>query len=356
MATAGGREGDGSAHDGAVMETASDASLCKLSASALGYFRDPFVQFFVKSPSRRMPIINRGYYARVAAVETLLTKFLAAAETPDGKKKQVVILGAGLDTMFFRLKEAGGLAQCEYFELDFPDVTMQKVAVMRRRKALAALVGLDSTEAFMAAVSSGECLLCGYELVRMGDVIAVLLITQIVLLFPGYSELNANGYHLLPCDLRDMESTKAKLEAAGIDKRCECNRISAGCAAGISIEPLPFCLTHCRHDCSAPTLFISECVLIYMDAHFSSRVISWSAEFFDDVGYVLYEQILPDDAFGRVMMANIKARGCDLLSIRDYPTLEAQIARFREHNFEAVQAWDMNEIYYQFLDAAERIK
>lgn len=154
MATVG---GDGSAHDGAVMETASDASLCKLSASTLGYFRDPFVQFFVKSPSRRMPIINRGYYARVAAMEMLLTKFLAA-ETPGGKK-QVVILGAGLDTMFFRLKEAGRLAQCEYFELDFPDVTMQKVAVMRRRKALAALVGLDSNDAFMAAVSSGECLL-----------------------------------------------------------------------------------------------------------------------------------------------------------------------------------------------------
>lgn len=154
--------GHGSVHDGAVMETASDASLCKLSASALGYFHDPFVQFFVKSPSRRMPIINRGYYARVAAMEMLLTKFLAAV-TPNGKKKQVVILGAGLDTMFFRLKEAGRLAQCEYFELDFPDVTMQKVAVMRRRKALAALVGLDSNDAFMAAVSSGECLLLSVQ-------------------------------------------------------------------------------------------------------------------------------------------------------------------------------------------------
>lgn len=146
------------AHDSAVMETASDASLCKLSASSLGYFRDPFVQFFVKSPSRRMPIINRGYYARVAAIETLLSKFLASESA---QRKQVVILGAGLDTMFFRLKEAGRLAQCEYFELDFPDVTLQKVMVMKRRKALAALVGLDSNDAFMAAVSSGMCV-CAY--------------------------------------------------------------------------------------------------------------------------------------------------------------------------------------------------
>lgn len=140
-------------HDSAVMETAADASLCKLSASTLGYYRDPFVQFFVKSPSRRMPIINRGYYARVAAVETLVRKFVAASDAHT--KTQVVVLGAGHDTMFFRLQEAGQLAHCTYFELDFPDVTRQKVAVMKRRKALAALVGLDSSDAFLAAVSSG---------------------------------------------------------------------------------------------------------------------------------------------------------------------------------------------------------
>lgn len=101
---------------------------------------------------------------------------------------------------------------------------------------------------------------------------------------------------------------------------------------------------------------MSEVVLVYMAAEFSSRVISWSTELFDDVSFVVYEQILPDDAFGRVMMTNIKARGCELLSIRDYPTLAAQIARFRAHDFEAVQAWDMNQIYYQYLDAAERAK
>lgn len=33
------------------------------------------------------------------------------------------------------------------------------------------------------------------------------------------TELHAAGYHLLACDLRDIEGTKAKLEAAGIDRR-----------------------------------------------------------------------------------------------------------------------------------------
>ncbi|KAG7395975.1 Leucine carboxyl methyltransferase 1 [Phytophthora boehmeriae] len=269
-------------HDSAVRDTASDASLCKLSASQLGYYVDPFVQFFVKSPSRRMPIINRGYYARVAAVESLVRRFLASGDDPQ-TKKQVVILGAGLDTMFFRLKSQGLLANCEYFELDFPDVTMQKVSAVKRRKPLHSLLGLR------------------------------------------YTELNVDGYHLLPCDLRDLEATSAKLETAGID-------------------------------CTAPTLFVSECVLIYMEAKFSTQLVAWASLYFGDVSFALYEQILPDDAFGRVMMANIKARGCDLLSIHDFPTVDAQIARFTEHNYEVAQCWDMNKIYYHYLDPSERVK
>lgn len=139
------------AHDRAVMETASDASLCKLSASALGYFEDPFVQYFVKSPSRRMPIINRGYYARVAAIESLVTRFLQSTE----QRKQVVILGAGLDTMGFRLRKAQQLGHCEYFELDFPDVTLQKVMTIKKRKPLAALLGLPDDQSVRAAISAG---------------------------------------------------------------------------------------------------------------------------------------------------------------------------------------------------------
>jgi MoxR-like ATPase len=111
-----------------------------------------------------------------------------------------------------------------------------------------------------------------------------------------------------------------------------------------------------RFSPSVPTLFVSECVLIYMEAQYSREWIQWSSDYFTDVSYALYEQILPDDAFGRVMMANIKARGCDLLSIGDYPTIDAQLDRFRVHRFEHVQCWDMNDIYYKYLDAEERAK
>lgn len=107
---------------------------------------------------------------------------------------------------------------------------------------------------------------------------------------------------------------------------------------------------------SVPTLFVSECVLIYMEAQFSTRLVEWAASHIADASFVLYEQILPDDAFGRVMMSNIKARGCDLLSIHEFPTVDAQIKRFTDHQFEMAQCWDMNDVYYKFLDPAERAK
>lgn len=167
-------------HDSAVMQTASDASLCKLSASNLGYYVDPYVQYFVKAPSRRMPLINRGYYARVASVESLVTKFVqrescdsangngdatTSSTTSTNVRSQVVMLGAGLDTMFFRLQKAGVLdATTTYFELDFPDVTRAKVSVIRRRKELSQLLGFNTSQELQQAVSLGTSLTVGRPL------------------------------------------------------------------------------------------------------------------------------------------------------------------------------------------------
>lgn len=139
--------------DHAVMETASDASLCKLSAKTLGYFTDPFIQYFVKSPSRRMPLINRGYYARVTAIEQVVQRFMEAHQA---QKFQIVILGAGLDTMYFRLRDQEKIpSQCEYYELDFAEVTKQKTMTIRRRKPLMTVLGLQSAMDLEAACSLG---------------------------------------------------------------------------------------------------------------------------------------------------------------------------------------------------------
>lgn len=55
-----------------------------------------------------------------------------------------------------------------------------------------------------------------------------------------------------------------------------------------------------------PTLVLSECVLIYMDAEFGDRIIQWFGQQVPSAAFITYEQILPDDAFGRVMLQNLE--------------------------------------------------
>lgn len=56
---------------------------------------------------------------------------------------------------------------------------------------------------------------------------------------------------------------------------------------------------------SVPTLFISECVLIYLPPQNGSAVIEWAAKTFPCGAFCTYEQINPDDPFGQVMVSNI---------------------------------------------------
>jgi len=70
--------------DEAVQATNDDASICKRSAVHLGYWSDPFLQYFMRGPViRKPPEINRGYYARTHGVYRLILKTLEKIATSD---------------------------------------------------------------------------------------------------------------------------------------------------------------------------------------------------------------------------------------------------------------------------------
>ncbi|KAI5795571.1 hypothetical protein EDC01DRAFT_56907 [Geopyxis carbonaria] len=82
--------------DAAIIGTNNSSIVSKRSVERL-YSNDnehQFLRYFVRKPQRRSPIINRGYWLRMQAVEYVVHSFLRA-ELPVPKKKVVVNLGCG---------------------------------------------------------------------------------------------------------------------------------------------------------------------------------------------------------------------------------------------------------------------
>ncbi|GER27386.1 leucine carboxyl methyltransferase [Striga asiatica] len=172
---------DNRSNRAAVQATNDDASASKLSCVKKGYMKDDYIHLFVKRPVRRSPIINRGYFARYAALRKLLYEFLDCGENMDEKnKKQILSLGAGFDTTFFQLQDEGK-APYLYVELDFKEVTSKKAALVWNSVQLRSKVG----EAASISQEKGEVL---------GD-----------------------HYKLLPVDLRDIEKLDDIILLASMD-------------------------------------------------------------------------------------------------------------------------------------------
>lgn len=103
--------------DDAIRETDSDAAGSRLyvgqlgeililrSAVNQGYLADPFVTLLHRPPrgaqTRRAPLINVGTHHRTWAIDRLVDRFLRSGLP--GQRKQIVSLGAGSDTRYWRL-------------------------------------------------------------------------------------------------------------------------------------------------------------------------------------------------------------------------------------------------------------
>ncbi|KAH7387604.1 hypothetical protein KP509_16G032100 [Ceratopteris richardii] len=249
--------------------------------------QDAYIQYFVRKPTRRSPIINRGYYARWASIRKLLLQFLEAGSSSNNQhKKQIVSLGAGFDTLFFQLQDENHAPHL-VLEVDFKEVTSKKAIIIDTYEPLRAKLGSNSD------ISKEQ------------------------------GKIFSDHYKLLPADLRDLSSLDLILDQANIDP-------------------------------SLPTLILAECVLIYLDPDVSRALVQWAGKKFPNSIFIVYEQIHPDDGFGRQMLKNLESRGCPLLGLHDTPTLEAKIRRFIDHGWQRSEALDMDVIYNQHIDQKDR--
>uniref|UniRef100_A0A8C8AFF1 tRNA wybutosine-synthesizing protein 4 n=1 Tax=Otus sunia TaxID=257818 RepID=A0A8C8AFF1_9STRI len=163
----------------AVQGTGGSSAVSKCSAAARGYIQDRFLRLLVGRQRRRAPLVHRGYYIRARAVDHCVRDFLL--KTQGCPRTQILSLGAGFDSLYFRLKDVGLLHHTVVYEVDFPNVACQKAALIKRMKELSALVG----------DAGGERL--------------------------GVITLSGEDYKLLGVDLSELSELERALEEAGLD-------------------------------------------------------------------------------------------------------------------------------------------
>ena len=104
--------------DEAVIATNDDATACKRSAVHFGYIDDPYLSHMApKNVPRKAPEIHLGYFTRVRGLTGMLLKSIEAIKQSEMEPIQIVNLGAGFDTLYWRLKVHMSLNRRMWYEL-----------------------------------------------------------------------------------------------------------------------------------------------------------------------------------------------------------------------------------------------
>ncbi|CCW59906.1 unnamed protein product [Phytomonas sp. EM1] len=118
----------------ALQRTAHDACSRKVHCVEKKYLDDPFVHFFAKdSTIVNSPLMNRGTWLRTTAIERCVRNF---SKSVNGNPIQIISFGAGVDTLYFRLKSQGDVKMSAYLELDFEDLVAEKLSIIERTPLL----------------------------------------------------------------------------------------------------------------------------------------------------------------------------------------------------------------------------
>lgn len=279
-----------------VKYTSSDALSCKLAASRLQYFQDDYLSFFQKytrNEYRKLPIINRGYYARVECMARILNEFLNV--TQNDPMRQIIILGAGYDTKSLAVLEKCQHGTVTVYDVDFDDIILKRCQAVITSKEKASIIIpelVDITDAPSCKTSYGYSL--------------------------GHLKM-------VSCDLRDSQKLVNTLQEANIQSEL-------------------------------PTLILSECVLVYIDESACHKLSTALLESFTNVAWASYDMLYLNDAFGRVMRDNLESGGFKVPGLLDFPTIESIVNRYNNAGCSTTSACSMLSAYEHFISPEEKTR
>ena len=190
--------------------------------------------------------------------------------------------GAGFDSTFFRLKNLGYFrnGNCSYFEVDFPQSAQDKSGYILADRLIMNTCLNNDKRSYL--IGRDGC-------------------------------LQIENYTVIGCDLTKTDELSEKLATFGFDFE-------------------------------KPTLVLCECSLTYVEASKASSFYRWIALNFADAHLFVYEQIKPNDRFGRIMKNHFQNRSTPLLNVQDFPTLEDQERRMRYLGFKTAKSTPLTKI------------
>ncbi|WVN86605.1 uncharacterized protein L203_101773 [Cryptococcus depauperatus CBS 7841] len=310
--------------DDAIRLTDDDAASSRLSATQRGYILDPFASLLYKPPmsdhtgsscqsTKKPPLINVGTHHRTWGIDILIDQFL------DNGGKQVVSLGAGSDTRFWRLISRPITPNIsKYIEIDFPHLTSPKAQRIARHHKLSQYL----SPTFTSEHSSGS-------MAPPSSFKSPYTISK------GGTRLASPLYDLIPLDLRSST-----------------DQPSQTISDILSSELLPLL------DPSLPTLFLAECLFPYMLPQDSQEIVKWFGKTFGQCMGVVYEMVGLDDAFGKVMRRNLSMRNLEIPGSDPFPTPESHAERLTtpqlgEGKFDKAGAKTLWQIRQEIIEPAE---
>lgn len=237
------------------------------------------LKFSTSALLSKYPVINRGTYLRTVTIDNIIDKFLktfhqntATTTTSDAPTCQIVSLGAGSDTRVFKLLPQH--PRLKYVEIDFPESTKLKSAVIANDPELSSLLlpsdlSTNLQQKFEADVHN----------------------------YP--TDIHTPNYHLTALDLRQTSNLES------------------------------FLTQNEYLDAGLPTLVLSECVLCYIEPQLTNEILAQFTKHLAKGAIVVYEPMSLNDNFGNVMIENLKSRGISIPTLKAFPTVEAQAQRLQ---------------------------
>ncbi|TVY85049.1 tRNA wybutosine-synthesizing protein [Lachnellula suecica] len=122
--------------DDAIMGTNNSSIVSKRSVERLYFPDEPhFFRYFVKKPQRRSPLINRGYWLRMKAIDNTVRQFL---EQPTQSRKVVINLGCGYDPLVWQClsRYPGACKNVLFVDVDYKELMLKKRDMVTRTTEL----------------------------------------------------------------------------------------------------------------------------------------------------------------------------------------------------------------------------